>query len=221
MKYLKPFLSILLLFLPLVFSCFNSQNNRCKDQGIKSTNILIQEFKISDTALFSLFDTIRNSFNLKKNDPRILSFILSHNDSTLEFYASAIDSNRFLKDLLIPSSLKIIGYIDNTVPIILLSTINSSYELILFDKLIYPTVGKKKFSYIYFPNNMYDLYFQLYDSITDPKNINFKKYELTKHIYEPRMDITLIDIMTLSKKINDISYSYNGDYPGKLIKTNL
>ena len=35
------------------------------------------------------------------------------------------------------------------------------------------------------------------------------------------MDITLIDIMTLSKKINDISYSYNGDYPGKLIKTNL
>ena len=87
MKYLKPFLSILLLFLPLVFSCFNSQNNRCKDQGIKSTNILIQEFKISDTALFSLFDTIRNSFNLKKNDPRILSFILSHNDSPLEFYA--------------------------------------------------------------------------------------------------------------------------------------
>ena len=146
---------------------------------------------------------------------------MSHNDSTLEFYASAIDSNRFIKDLIIPSYLKIIGYIDNTVPIILLSTINSSYELILFDKLIYPTVGKKKFSYIYFPNNMYDLYFQSYDSITDPKNINFKKYELTKHIYEPRMDITLIDIMTLSKKINDISYSYNGDYPGKLIKTNL
>lgn len=68
---------------------------------------------------------------------------------------------------------------------------------------------------------MYDLYFQSYDSITDPKNINFKKYELTKYIYEPRMDITLVDIMTLSKKINDISYSYNGDYPGKLIKTNL
>lgn len=151
MKYLKPFLSILLLFLPLVFSCFNSQNNRCKDQGIKSTNILIQEFKISDTALFSLFDTIRNSFNLKKNDPRILSFILSHNDSTLEFYASAIDSNRFIKDLIIPSYLKIIGYIDNTVPIILLSTINSSYELILFNKLIYPTVGKKSFLISIFP----------------------------------------------------------------------
>jgi len=132
-----------------------------------SSGFILQNFEVSNPKLETIINIISN--DLKKNEYIIvIDFLVK--DSVPEFWFSFHKKDELRDYYIFFLNRRIIGYLTkNNSEIILLSRINYKDDFEgLFCKFIYPTEKKKKFDYIYFPDNQYKMY---EEKITDDRSV--------------------------------------------------
>ena len=92
------------------------------------------------------------------NAEDVIVLILRVYDSKPEFYFTSSKAENVTKDYISQNNYRIVGYIKNTTPIVVLSSVMSKYEFenTFYDFLI-PTNTKKYFEYILFPDDQYQV----------------------------------------------------------------
>ena len=118
----------------------------------------LQEFKIKNPLLDTILNRVRDSVHMRSNAEDVIVLILRVYDSKPEFCFTTSKAEDVTTDFIYQNNYRIVGYIKNTTPIIVLSAIMNKYEFenTFYDFLI-PTNTKKYFGYILFPDDQYQV----------------------------------------------------------------
>ena len=144
------FLYIVVMFVILLTGC----NSKPKHNGF-----ILQRFNVVNNQLRSIIHGIKDSAQILKYGDDVIVLVLRINDSIPEFCFASTKKKELNEEYISSSNKRIVGYIvDKSLPaeIIVLSNINSrdDFEMIFY-KFLVPTVDKKCFDYIYYPDNQY------------------------------------------------------------------
>lgn len=153
----------------LLYSCSSSVNK---------TGFQLEEFAIDDDRLNSIVDSVLDMHlaAMQSKEEVILTLNLSQQDSVLLFMFSLRNHHDLLYNYIFRENLRIIGYKNNgTTDILLLSDIDEISEFgEIFGKFIHPTGKTKTFSYIKFPNNLYNNGWPEFSLIYDPSYVLYR-----------------------------------------------
>ena len=153
-KYVSKTFLLLLVLIGLI-NCGKQKDNLC--------GFTLQEFKVIDPQLKLLIEGIKDSCYMidtyeiggSSRSVSVIDFI--KNDSTIEIGFISVDKRSLSDTHIFEVNRRIVGYLNiEKDTFIVLSNINSQSE---FNKTVYkfmtPTGNKKRFEYVFFPDNLY------------------------------------------------------------------
>lgn len=127
--------------------------------GISQNGFSLQRFKIIDERLGATIKGISDSSFILKKKNEVIVLMLNIVESVPVFSFTSAPQNKINEYYIFSSNSRIIGYIeDKMLPteVIVLSNINSRVDFeFAFYKFIVPTLVKKRFDYIFFPDDQY------------------------------------------------------------------
>ena len=129
----------------------------CKKES-KHNGFTLQRFKIVNGQLDSIIQTLKENKHILKQGENVIVLVLRVYDSNPEFCFTSAKAKDVSEEYIYSNNRRIIGYIDNIIPIIVLSTDSNKYDFeSTFYRFLIPTNGKKYFEYINFPDNQYSV----------------------------------------------------------------
>jgi hypothetical protein len=132
----------------------------CKRES-KHNGFVLQRFNVVNNQLNSIIKGIKDSAQILKFGDDVILLVLRMNDSVPEFCFASTKKKDINEEYIYRENRRIVGYIVNkslSTEIIVLSNLNSSVDFgMIFYKFLVPTVDKKCFDYIYFPDNQYTI----------------------------------------------------------------
>lgn len=117
---------------------------------------VLQEFNVINPKLDSIISIVQKQPKILAQDDDVIVLILRDYDSKPEFCFTSCKSLEVSEKYIYNNTRRIVGYIDNPVPIIILSDVLNIYDFeAIFYKFLRPTIVKRRFEYLYFPDNQY------------------------------------------------------------------
>lgn len=125
-----------------------------------SDGFVLQNFEVSNSNLDSIVNKLSNEYakNTKNENRKIIVLDFRLIDSIPQFWFSFHTKDDLRDYFIFYQNRRIIGYLTKSYnDIILLSDINAKNKFEdVFSNFIYPTKKKKRFDFLYFPDNQYN-----------------------------------------------------------------
>jgi hypothetical protein len=132
----------------------------------------LQEFNVINPHLDKIINGVKDSANMLSNGDDVIVLILRVYDSKPEFCFTSSQAKDVSKYYIYQKNYRIVGYLKNDTPIIVLSAVMDKYEFeTTFYSFLIPTDTKKYFEYIQFPDDQY--------------KVNEKGYPLPPSTFDP------------------------------------
>lgn len=143
----------ILIISSIVIIGLTSCNNKSNSSRL---GFNLQEFKVINPILDTIINGVKDSTHILAYEDNVIVLILRVYDSKLEFCFTSSKAKDVSPDYIFQENYRIVGYLKNDTPIIVLSAVMNKYELeTTFYSFLIPTETKKYFEYIQFPDDQY------------------------------------------------------------------